>query len=300
MAQPQLTQNELAAISAQFANPVAVDDARSEMIGQMPPNAVPRMPIPPPRPMPNHPIHGGAMMPTDGFIPDQNVEDHATVPQDGVGVPSARPFNPNEVPMPPPGSGPYGAMNGGAYPRDEISVYEDNGQKFMIKNGCIFKQTWTTIENGSECRMFDVRKGKKVQPKGIVIQKYDWVPLSVANAMSPSAPSKRTQKPPMQTSMPEQPSEISVPVQEPPKVELPIPEPPKVEQPAAPTPVPVQEKKEEPAKQKKPGSAVEKVFKPLAKPVAKPAATKDESKKPAATKNAVRKVNNAGILTTKK
>jgi len=205
--------------------------------------------------------------------------------------------------MPPPqrGNVPYGTIDEGSYPRDEISVYEDNGQKFMIKNGCIFKQTWTTIENGSECRMFDVRKGKKVQPKGIVIQKYDWVPLSVANALAPSAPRKRVAKPQIQSVQQEPPSDIVAPVEEPPKQEPPKVELPKPEPLAEPAPVATPEKKEEPAKLvKKPSKTVEKIFKPLAKPVAKPADTKEEGKKPASAKNAAPKVHNAGILTKSK
>lgn len=79
------------------------------------------------------------------------------------------------------------------YPPQQVGpvVYEDGGQKFMIKNGCIFKQTWTTIENGGECRMFDIKRGKKVQPKGIVIQKYDWVPLAAMEAIGSALTSER-------------------------------------------------------------------------------------------------------------
>ena len=135
------------------------------------------------------------MPPGAGYPVLDSVEDHEVVPQSGDGVPRARMYDPlaNMMERPPMRQDLPIPMRGGIpMPVHDVCVYEDNGQKFMIKDGCIYKQTWTTIENGGECRMFDVRKGKKASPKGIVIQKYDWVPLSVANMLEPKVARRRS------------------------------------------------------------------------------------------------------------
>ena len=172
-----ISREEMAAIRAQFSNPPAVDDAQSEMVGQIPP----------------HRMAPRRMDPSMGeFIPD-TAEDHEVVPQSGIGVPRAAMYDgtkPLRPRMPPMMQTP---------PRGDVCVYEDNGQKFMIRNGCLFKQTWTTVENGPEFRMFDVRKGKKVSPKGIVIQKYEWVPMSVAGEIeSCTRPTRQQRRAPVQ------------------------------------------------------------------------------------------------------
>ena len=167
----EMTPEEIAAIRAEFAVPVAMEDAKNGVTQRNP------MPVQMPRPMPQA-GYGMPKQANNGIGPDGSV----CVPQSGG---YGGRMHMDAPPMS--YSGPYPVPP----QRVECSVYEDGGQKFMIKNGCIYKQTWTTIENGGECRMFDVKKGKKVQPKGIVIQKYDWVPLSAINAMDAAFSSER-------------------------------------------------------------------------------------------------------------
>lgn len=167
----EMTPEEIAAIRAEFAVPVAMEDAKNGVAQRNP------MPMQMPRQMPQA-GYGTAQQTNNGIRPDGSVG----VPQSGgygggMHMEASPMSYSSPYPVPP--------------QHVECRVYEDGGQKFMIKNGCIYKQTWTTIENGGECRMFDVKKGKKVQPKGIVIQKYDWVPLSAINAMDAAFSSER-------------------------------------------------------------------------------------------------------------
>lgn len=263
-----MTPEEIAAIRAEFAVPVAMEDVKNGVST--------RSPIP--MQMPQQVMPGGYGMPpmNNGIRPDGSVG----VPQGGgygggmrMDIPPQSYCDPYPAPPQHPG----------------CCVYEDGGQKFMIKNGCIYKQTWTTIENGGECRMFDVKKGKKVQPKGIVIQKYDWVPLSAINAMDAAFSSDRQKTkrkvfqpvamPPPSVTPPRDP--VGVPVSDPVDGH----EARHAEQPSiAETAVPTSDEKPV-VPLKKP--------EPVAKPVAKPSV-----EKPVVAKQSVRKpsVPNAGIV----